>query len=194
MDITFFESPFDLHKWLEENFDKATELQIGFHKVHAKKTTATYAEALDEALCFGWIDGVRRRIDEDSFTIRFSPRKPGSIWSNVNVKRVNELMAMGRMKPSGIAAFEKRKQAKEGIYAYEQKDQELGGEFKKKFMENKEAWAFFQKQPAWYQRTASWLIISAKREETRWKKLDELIRESAEGRTIKTLTRNPAKK
>ena len=150
----------------------------------------TWPESVDEALCFGWIDGIRKSIDEASYTIRFSPRKPSSIWSTVNIQRAQELDEQGRMQPAGRQAFQARKENRSGIYSYEQREAQLPEEYDEKLRQNQAAWDFFQAQPAWYRKAAGWWVISAKKEETRLKRLDQLIEDSAHGRTIPSLTRN----
>lgn len=189
MKITFFKSPSELHKWLGQHHDKTQELWLGFHKKSSGKPSITWPEAVDEALCFGWIDGVRKSIDALSYTIRFTPRKPRSIWSAINVKRARALTKMGLMQPSGLKAFQKRDQERSGVYAYEQRSHKLNDIYEKKLRTNKKAWDFFQAQAPWYQRTASWWVMSAKKEETRLKRLATLIEDSAHGRTIAPLTR-----
>jgi len=171
----FFNGPIQFRKWLEKNHDKKTELLVGLHKKEAGKKTLTYAEALDEALCYGWIDGVRKNFDEISYTIRFSPRKPRSIWSNVNVNHVKRLQKEGRMMPSGLAAFAKRDDKRTGIYAFENAPRELPAKFLKTFRANKEAWKFFSAQPPGYRRLAVFWVVSAKREETQIRRLGQLL-------------------
>ena len=179
----YFRSASELREWLEKNHGAVSELWIGFFNQRSDQKGITYREALDEALCFGWIDGVRKSLGTDSYMIRFTPRKPGSTWSAVNVGRVEELSRLGRMRPAGFAAFEKRSEAKTGTYAYEQKeDAALEKAEEKQFRANKPAWEFFQSQPPWYRRTAIWRVVSAKKEETRKKRLAKLIEESAQGR------------
>jgi len=187
--ITFFKSPSELHKWLEQHHAKAQELWVGFYKKSSGKPSITWPEAVDEALCFGWIDGVRKSIDDISYTIRFTPRKSRSIWSAVNVKRAQALTNMGLMQPSGLTAFQARDQDRSGVYSYEQKSHQLDDLYEKKLRANKKAWDFFQAQAPWYQRAARWWVISAKKEETRLKRLATLIEDSAHGRTIAPLTR-----
>jgi uncharacterized protein YdeI (YjbR/CyaY-like superfamily) len=189
----FFPTPASFRDWLEKHHDKQQELLVGFHKKGSGKPSITWPESVDAALCFGWIDGVRKSLDDESYTIRFTPRKPSSTWSAVNIKRVAELKKMGLMHPAGLKAFEKRADDKSAIYSYEQrKKASLGEEYEKQFRARKKAWEFFQAQPAWYRRTASWWVISAKKEETRLKRLTTLIEDSERGRTIAPLTR-PAK-
>ena len=187
--ITHFKSQAEFHKWLSKNHDKATELVLGFYKVASGKKGITYKEALDEALCYGWIDAVRRSVDEDSYSIRFTLRKPSSIWSLVNIKRVGELRDMGLMQPPGLAAFDKRTEKRTAVYAFEQDNPQLDEASEKLFKKNKKAWIFFKEQAPWYQRNASWWVVNAKREETRQKRLVTLINDSEEGRRIKHLTR-----
>jgi len=191
----FFPSPSDWHAWLEEHHEKHEELWVGFYKVGCGKASITWPEAVDGALCFGWIDGVRKSLGETSYVIRFTPRRPKSIWSAVNIKRVAELSELGLMRPKGSEAFERRTGKRSEIYAYEQrKGAKLSGAYEKQFRANKKAWKFFQAQPPWYRRTASWWVISAKREETRLKRLGQLIEDSEQGRTIRELRRPGAQK
>ncbi len=184
MNAIFFESQAEFHQWLEENHDQVKEIFIGFYKTKSKKKGITYQEALDEALAYGWIDGVRKSIDEDSYTIRWTPRKPGSIWSAVNIKRVAELTEAGQMQPSGIRTFDERKPEKAGLYAYENRPQEFDEAQAAKFREHPAAWEYFQSQAPSYQRTSIWWVVSAKQEKTRWKRLDELIDYSAKGQRM----------
>ena len=190
MEPLFFPSPSDWHAWLEQHHDKHQELWVGFHKKDSGKPSITWPEAVDGALCFGWIDGVRRSLGETSYVIRFTPRRSRSVWSAINIKRVTELTGMGLMQPNGLQAFERRQGDRSAIYAYEQrKGARLDGVYEKRFQAKKSAWKFFQAQPPWYQRTASWWVISAKKEETRLKRLAELIEDSEHERTIRELRR-----
>ena len=190
MDVVFFETPAMFRAWLEQHHATTQELWVGYYKKGSGKPSITWPESVDEALCFGWIDGVRKTIDDTSYTIRFTPRKARSTWSAVNMKRVEELTRLGRMHPAGLKAFEERSEAKTGVYAYEQRQAaELGEEFERQFRANEQAWAFFQAQPAGYRRTATWWVISAKKDETRRKRLATLIEDSENGRTIGLLTR-----
>jgi uncharacterized protein YdeI (YjbR/CyaY-like superfamily) len=185
MKPTFFATPAALRDWLEKHHDKELEIWVGFHKKGSGKPSITWPESVDEALCFGWIDGVRKRMDETSYAIRFTPRKRGSIWSSVNVKRVKELTGLGRMRPEGIRAFKDRKESKSGIYSYEQKtDSRLAEEDEKRFRANGKAWVFFQAQAPSYRKLMIWRVISAKKAETRNKRLEALIAESARGRRV----------
>lgn len=189
MEISFYKSQAEFQDWLKANHSQANELWVGFHKKNSGESGITYVEARDEALCFGWIDGVSKRVDETSFTIRFSPRRLGSIWSVVNIERVGELLELGRMQPAGIEAFNKRSQERSGIYAHEQDDHKLDDAYEEQFRANEGAWTFFQAQAPWYRRTAKWWVLSAKREETRLRRLATLIHDSEEGRRLAHLTR-----
>ncbi|MGH8109077.1 MAG: YdeI/OmpD-associated family protein [Arenimonas sp.] len=180
MKPTFFKKPSDFKAWLAKHHQTDKELLVGFYKKDSGKPCITWPESVDEALCYGWIDGVRRSIDEISYTIRFSPRRSTSIWSAVNIKRVEVLTAEGRMQAAGIEAFGARKENKSGIYAYEQRPAELPEEFARIFRKNKAAWAFFQAQPPYYRKTLTWWIVSAKQEATQKKRLDKLIEASAQ--------------
>jgi uncharacterized protein YdeI (YjbR/CyaY-like superfamily) len=186
----FFATPDRFRKWLEKNHGRAQELLVGLYKKGSGRPSITWPESVDEALCFGWIDGVRRSIDEDSYSIRFTPRRPGSIWSAVNVKRAHELVARGAMRPAGLAAFEARSDKKSGIYAYEQRElAKLTAAAQRQFRTNARAWEFFQKQPPWYRRTATYWVATAKKEETRQRRLATLIADSEQGRAIRQLAR-----
>ena len=178
--------------WLEKNHASAGDLLIGFHKKDSGKKSITYAEALDEALCFGWIDVVRRRLDETSYTIRFTPRKPRSIWSLINVRHVERLQKAGRMHASGTAAFAQRDPERTGIYSFENSPKELSREYEKEFRKHNGAWQYFQTYPPYLKKQVSYWVMSAKKEETRQKRLDRLIADSAAGRRIGILnTKKP---
>ncbi|MGH7553248.1 MAG: YdeI/OmpD-associated family protein [Longimicrobiales bacterium] len=170
----FFARQSDFRKWLQRNHEKESELWVGFYKKDTGKPSITWPESVDEALCFGWIDGIRKSLDADSYVIRFTPRKPRSIWSTKNSNRMNELIELGLVKPAGLAAFEKR-EVDSSRYSFEQGDVALGAEHERKFRQNRRAWAFFQAQPPYYRKVATWYVISAKREETRLKRLATLI-------------------
>ncbi len=190
----FFATPAELGAWLGEHHATATELWVGFHKKGSGRPSVTWPEAVDEALCVGWIDGVRKRIDEHSYEIRFTPRKPSSTWSAVNIARVAELTALGRMRRAGLEAFARRTEAKSGIYAYEQKDPAaLEATDEERFRADPRAWEFFQAQAPWYRQAAIWRVVSAKRAPTREKRLAELIEDSGQGRRISSLSRRPPK-
>ena len=142
----------------------------------------TWPESVDEALCFGWIDGIRKRLDDDGYTIRFTPRRTRSIWSAVNIKRAGELTELGLMRPAGVKAFAAREENRSGVYAYEQRSDKLPEPYAAKIKKHKTAWAFFQAQPPSYRKAIGWWVVSAKREATRLKRLDQLIEDSAHGR------------
>ena len=179
----FFKTPEAFRKWLERNHDKKSELWIGFYKKASGKGGMVYPQALDQALCFGWIDGKVQRIDADTYRQRFTPRKKGSGWSQVNIKKVEELKKQGLMHPAGLRAFEQREPAN---YSFEN-DPAFTPEQEKKLRANKKAWEFFQAQPAGYKRNATWWVVSFKRQETRDNHLAQLIEDSAAGRRLKHL-------
>jgi len=181
MQPKFFTSPEKFRHWLERNHDSAIEMLVGFHKKSSAKKSVTYAEALDEALCFGWIDGIRKNLNETSYTIRFTPRKTSSIWSLVNVRHVERLQKEGRMQPAGIEAYERRAPERTGIYSFENRPRELSPEYEKTFRQNKAAWKFFQEQPPGYKRLMVFRTMSAKKEETRLRRLQQLIESSEKG-------------
>lgn len=170
-------------KWLERNHDRKPELWVGFYKKASGKGGMVYADALDQALCFGWIDGKVQRIDEERYRQRFTPRKKGSGWSQVNVKRVGELKKQGLMHPSGLRAFEQRQP---GHYSFEN-DPVFDRDQERKFKANRKAWTFFQAQPPGYRRNATWWVVGFKRRETRDSHLAQLIEDSAAGRRLKHL-------
>lgn len=180
MKPTFFPTPRDFRAWLESNHARAGELLVGFHKKGTGKPSITWPESVDEALCFGWIDGVRRRLDEDSYSIRFTPRKPTSNWSAININRVAVLSKDQRMHAAGLTAFAKRQTKKSGIYSYEQRHRaELSRDLARVFRKNKTAWKFFAAQPPGYRQQMIYRIMSAMRDETKVKRLNDLIRFSA---------------
>jgi len=180
----FFKTPAAFRAWLSAHHAKALNLLVGFHKKGSGRPSMTWAESVDEALCVGWIDGVRKRIDEDSYTIRFSPRRPRSIWSAININRVTVLTAEGRMRPRGIKAFEARIENRSGIYAYEQRSVELPEPHAGVMKKHKTAWTFFTSQPPSYRKTLCWWVVSAKKDETQVKRLNALIEASAQGRRL----------
>jgi uncharacterized protein YdeI (YjbR/CyaY-like superfamily) len=186
MKPVFFASSLEFRAWLRENHAAIQEVWVGFHKRGSGNPSVTWPESVDVALCYGWIDGIRKSLGRDSYVIRFTPRKQHSRWSAVNVKRARELLARGLMRPAGLKAFEQRV---ESAYSYEQRHAaEFSGEDQKRFRANRKAWEFFQAQPPWYRRTATYWVISAKKRETRAKRLLTLIGDSAQRRTIQPLT------
>jgi uncharacterized protein YdeI (YjbR/CyaY-like superfamily) len=176
---------------VENNHDRVPELLIGFHRVDSGRGGLTYREALDEALCFGWIDGLRKRHDADSYSIRFTPRKPDSIWSVVNTTRINELIKLDRMHAAGLKVFQQRDEKKSKLYSYEVGSCKFATAYEKQFLASPTAWEFYQAQAPWYRRVSCYWVMSAKREETRLRRLATLIADSASGRRIKQLTANP---
>jgi uncharacterized protein YdeI (YjbR/CyaY-like superfamily) len=191
----FFASPAEFRTWLQKHHAEAQELWVGLHKRRSGKASITWPEAVDQALCFGWIDGVRKSVNSLSYMIRFTPRKPRSTWSTVNIARANELMAQGLMSAAGLSEFQKRSEEKSAIYSYEQrKSAKLEPAQEDLFRANGQAWNFFQKQPPWYQRTSAYWVISAKKEETKMKRLSLLIECSERVNPIPALTRPATKK
>lgn len=180
----FFATPAAFRSWLEKHHATETELLVGFYKKDSDRKSITWPESVDEALCFGWIDGVRKRIDDISYTIRFTPRQVKSKWSAVNIRRVGELTQLGLMKPAGLSIFERCDAAHAEGYSYERKEAQLDAAMEKSFRANKVAWTFWEAQPPYYRRMLSWWVINAKREETRAKRLGQLIAASAEKRRI----------
>jgi uncharacterized protein YdeI (YjbR/CyaY-like superfamily) len=170
--------------WLEENHATAAELWVGFYKSDSGKPSITWPESVDQALCFGWIDGIRKSVDKISYKIRFTPRRPGSIWSAINIKRAEELVRQKQMRPAGLKAFAARIENKSGIYSYEQRTTELAEPYATHLKKNKAAWDFFGMQPPSYRKMIGWWIVSAKKEETRMARLAKLISESAKGKRL----------
>jgi uncharacterized protein YdeI (YjbR/CyaY-like superfamily) len=184
-EIRFFAKPEDFRKWLEAHHGNTSELWVGFYKKDSGRPSITWPESVDEALCVGWIDGLRKTIDAESYKIRFTPRKKTSNWSAVNIGRVGELTRLGLMRPAGLKAFALRKEEKSGIYAYEnRKSAVLGKAEEKQFRARPKAWEFFQRQPAGYRKLTTWWVISAKKEETRQMRLEKLIAASEAGRRL----------
>ena len=189
MNIQFFKSASAFRRWLGAHHARVTELWVGFFKKDSGKSGITYAEAVDEALCFGWIDGLKKRVDEFSYTQRFTPRKRRSIWSRVNIQHVARLKKAGRVTPAGLQAFEARDPKNSGVYSFENAARNLTAAAEKRFRTDQAAWKFFQQQPPGYRRTAIWWVVSAKRAETRGRRLSQLIADSTRGRRLALLTR-----
>jgi uncharacterized protein YdeI (YjbR/CyaY-like superfamily) len=187
--MIFFRSSSELRKWFVKHHANARELWVCYYRKDSGKPSITWPESVDQALCFGWIDGIRKSIDESSYKIRFTPRKRRSIWSVVNIRRVQQLQHEGLMTPAGMKAFEARQENRSGIYSYEQRSPELPDQYAQRMKQNKSAWEFFQSRSASYRKTANWWVVSAKKEETRLKRLEKLIEDSANGRTIAQFTR-----
>ena len=185
----FFASLSELREWLERNHESEQEVWVGFYRKATGKQAFTWSELVDQALCFGWIDGVRKTWDEQSYIQRLTPRRPTSNWSAVNVAKVKDLKKKGLMRPAGLAAFERRRQDKTATYSYERRGE---ARFEKaqlsQFKENPAAWEFFSSQAPWYRKTATYWVVSAKKPETRARRLETLIADSAEGRRLKQLS------
>jgi uncharacterized protein YdeI (YjbR/CyaY-like superfamily) len=186
---TRFKTPAAFRAWLRKHHKTASAVVLRVARNHAAGTGVTYTQALDEALCYGWIDGVRGRLDADSYSVRFSPRKPRSIWSRVNVRHAERLAAAGRMTKAGLAVFEAREEGRTGVYSFEQRPTELSAAFGRQFRANTAAWAYFQQEAPWYRRTSSYWVMSAKRADTRARRLETLIACSASGTRIGPLRR-----
>ncbi len=188
----FFPKPSDFRKWLRKNHTSERKLWVGYYKKGTGRPSITWPESVDEALCFGWIDGIRKSIDEESYKIRFTPRKPTSHWSAINIKRVGVLTKLGMMRPAGQAAFNKRTKEKSRRASYEQRSVALDPAYQKEFRSRKKAYAFFQSLPSSTRKPSIWWVMSAKKEETRRKRLNILIKSSDDGKVIPPLrwTRN----
>jgi uncharacterized protein YdeI (YjbR/CyaY-like superfamily) len=184
----FFRTKAEWRKWLEKNHATASEQKIGFHKAVSGKKGITRKEALDEALCFGWIDGVAGSLGDHAWHVRFTPRQKRSVWSDINIRRVEELKAEGKMAPAGLAAYERRDPKLQKRYSFENRHVRLDPAYEKRFRANQAAWAWFEAKPQSYRHPAVWWVMSAVKEETREKRLATLIADSEAGRPIKLLT------
>jgi len=184
MTVHFFATPAELRGWLDKYHATRQELWVGFHKRATGKPSVTWSESVDEALCVGWIDGVRKSIDASSYKIRFTPRKPTSIWSRINMNKVAALKKAGRMRPAGLKAFDKRRPNKSGIYSYEQRKPELDDPYRGMLRRSDAAWAFFEAQPPSYRKMVAWWIHSAKKEGTRLVRIQRLIAASERGKRL----------
>ena len=193
MKLKHFLDAWSFRKWLAANHGKEKELLVGLRHVGSGKKSITYPEALDEALCIGWIDGVRQNAGPGVYTIRFTPRKAKSNWSVVNIRRVKELIKLGRMKPEGLRVYEARDERRTERYSYERKACKLSRAQQRQFRENAPAWEFFKSQAPWYQRVTTWWVVSAVKPETRERRLAELVRDSAAGRCIHLVASNKQK-
>jgi uncharacterized protein YdeI (YjbR/CyaY-like superfamily) len=189
MKPTFFRTPAAFRKWLQQHGAAKQQLLVGFYKTDSGKPSIIWPESVDEALCFGWIDGIRKRVDDVSYTIRFTPRKSGSVWSAVNIKRIEALVEEGRMMQSGLKAYAARRENKSGIYSYEQRPDALVEPYAGLLARNARATRFFAQQAPSYRRAAIWWVISAKKEETRLKRAQTLIGLSGKGELIPQFTR-----
>jgi uncharacterized protein YdeI (YjbR/CyaY-like superfamily) len=193
MNVKFFKSQSDFRKWLEKNHDSAKELWVGYYKKASGKKSISHAEAVDEALCFGWIDGIRKSIDEISYTNRFSPRKPKSNWSKVNITRFNELKEAGLVSSHGMKIFDERDQHRSG-YSLQDRTEEIDPKYERKFKVNKKAWNFFQTLPPGLRRNAIFWVTSAKQEETRVRRLAKLIEDCTKGIRVGQMNPSPKQK
>lgn len=185
----YFESPDAWRTWLEAHHDSATSLWVGFHKSKTGRAELTWPQSVDEALCFGWIDGLRKRVDDERYVIRFSRRKHGSMWSALNIERVRQLETEGRMREAGRAAFAMRRENRSGVYSYEARPTDLPEPYATELSRNPDADAFLAAQPPSYRKAATWWILSAKTEVTRQRRLEQLIRDSAAGLRLAPLRR-----
>ena len=189
-DIRFFATPAELREWFDANHATADELWLGYHKKASGRPSVDWSQVVDEALCVGWIDGVRKRIDDEVSVQRLTPRRTGSSWSAINVAKVAALTAEGRMRPAGLAAFEARSEAKTGIYSYERPHATFSDVETERFRADPEAWADWQRRPPSYRKTATHWVTSAKQATTRERRLATLIEDSRAGRTIRPLSWN----
>ena len=180
----FFNNQNEFRNWLEKNHQSETELLVGFYKVNTGKPSMTWSQSVDQALCFGWIDGIRKKVDEEGYCIRFTPRKPDSTWSKINIAKVEDLTGKGLMHPAGIEAFNKRKENNSGINSFENEIKDLPEEYTEIFKKNMTAWAFYLAQPPSYRRTITHWILSAKQETTRISRLEKLIAESSRNKRL----------
>ena len=180
----FFPTSEHFREWLKRNHDKEDVLLVGFYKRQSGRPSMTWSESVDAALCFGWIDGVRKGVDDLSYTIRFSRRRPRSIWSAINIAKVKELIKQGLMHPAGLASWEKRDEKKSAIYSYERATASFSAADEKRFRANKAAWTFFSEQPPGYRKQMTYRVVSAKKEETRQKRLKKLIDASAKKKRL----------
>ena len=194
MKPTFFRNQKELRKWFEKNHKNEKEIWVGFYKKDSGKANFTWSQSVDQALCFGWIDGIRKSIDEVSYRIRFTPRNPKSNWSAINIKKIKELTKLGLMHPAGIEAFKKREEKRSEVYSFEQNKVKLSKEYELKFKSNKKAWEFFQSLPPSTKKPSVWWVMSAKKEETQLKRLDILIKSSEEGKKVPPLRLGSTKK
>lgn len=182
--VTFFKTQDDFREWLEINHEKVMELIVGFYKVKSGKPSMNWSQSVDQALCFGWIDGIRKSMDEESYSIRFTPRKNTSNWSEINIKKVEELTRAGLMKPAGMKAFSFRKESKSGIYSYENEAESFDYQDEKLFRENEKAWEFFMKQTPSYRKAVVRWIYSAVHEKTRQSRLEKTIKQCEKQKRI----------
>ena len=184
MSPVFFANSAEFRKWLEENHQTETELIVGYYKVGTGKPSINWSDSVAEALCFGWIDGIRKSIDNESYCNRFTPRNPKSNWSAINIKKVEELIRVGKMTPAGLTAYEKRSESRSGIYSYENRPEKFDPKMEAQFKKHNSAWEFFSKSSPSYQKTVIYWVMSAKLEVTQLSRLDKLIAASAERKRL----------
>jgi len=184
MSPIFFTNTAQFREWLEENHQSETELYVGYYKVATGKPSMNWSDSVGEALCFGWIDGVRRSIGLESYCIRFTPRNHKSNWSAVNIKKVEEMIRLGKMTPAGLAAYEKRSESRSAVYSYENQPEKLAPEFEDRLKKNPAAWEFFQKQAPSYKKVKIYWVMGARQEQTRWSRLEKLIAACQSGERI----------
>lgn len=184
MEPVFLKDIDEFRQWLDKNHRKEKEILVGYYKVSTGKPSMNWSDSVDEALCVGWIDGIRKSLGAESYCIRFTPRNPKSNWSAVNIEKAEKLIGQGRMKAAGLAAYEKRTETKSGVYSYENKPEQFPPELESRFRENADAWEFFTSQPQSYKRTAMYYVMDAKQEATRFARLEKLIQSSANSKRI----------
>lgn len=184
MKAKFFSTQQKFRKWLKSNHENKEKLWVGYYKVATGLPSMTWSESVDQALCYGWIDGLRKSIDEKSYMIRFTPRRPNSTWSATNIKKVDELTEKGLMRPAGIKAAKNRSSKKSKLYSFEQKNVKLGKNYEKKIRDNDKAWQFFSSLTPSAKKMSTWWVMSAKKEETRFRRLEILIKHSAKGEKL----------
>lgn len=180
----YFASAAEFRQWLEKNHQTENELVVGYHKVHTRKPSMSWSESVNEAICFGWIDGIRKPVDGNRYTIRFTPRNPKSNWSAINIEKAEEMIRLGKMTPAGMKAYERRSEARSLVYRYENRPERFSEELEATFRENPEAWEFFSKQAPSYQKVMIFWVMSAKQEKTRYSRLEKLITTSRQGKRI----------
>jgi uncharacterized protein YdeI (YjbR/CyaY-like superfamily) len=181
---TFFRSASDFRRWLERHHDSDDELWVGYYKKDSGRPSITWHESVEEAICYGWIDGIRKSVDDISYKIRFTPRRSGSVWSKINIRLARMSIKEGRMQPPGLKAFQAHRENKSGIYSYDQRRAQLEEPYNRMLKKNRAAWDYFQAKPPSYRKAICWWIISAKKEETRLRRLEKLIKYSERGQTL----------
>jgi uncharacterized protein YdeI (YjbR/CyaY-like superfamily) len=185
MSAIYFKNAAEFRRWLAAHHDRDTQLLVGFYKKASGRAGISYKDAVDEALCYGWIDGVNKRVDDDRYTHRFSPRKAVSIWSNINARRFRQLVDTKRVAPPGLAAWQRRDPKKTGVYSFENRPKTLEPALERSFRNQEPAWRFFRAQPPGYQRLAVWFVMSAKQPGTRQRRLAVLVESSAKGKRLR---------